>query len=69
MQSTQEYVDMYLCVQEYRKENASMLNTKLGTSKFRDYVMPTSSLPESVDWRTAGAITKVKDQVSYMMVT
>ena len=55
---------MYMCVQEHNKLNASLLNRKYGSSKFKDYVKMAGSQPESVDWRTAGAVTSVKDQVT-----
>ena len=41
----------------------TQLNQKYG-NKFKEYKAVTDSyLPESVDWRTGGAITMVKDQV------
>lgn len=61
--SSQDYGDMYMCVQGSHVTNASLLNGKHGTSRFRDYARTVSSYPESVDWRTAGAVTSVKDQL------
>ena len=62
-QSSQDYGDMYMCVQGSHVTNASLLNGRHGTSHFRDYARAVGSYPESVDWRTAGAVTSVKDQV------
>ena len=54
---------MYLCVQDFHHHNATSLNTKYGGNRFKDYKAIMESLPESVDWRTAGAVNSVKDQV------
>lgn len=54
-----------MCVQDYSHHN---LTQKLQESNFkgkvREYKNDESvSLPETVDWRTGGAVTWVKDQV------
>ena len=64
LQTSQEYNDMYMCVQSHRQENATSLNAKHGSKMFKEYKkQQSSSYPEAVDWRTAGSVTSVKDQV------
>lgn len=54
-----------MCVQDQKAQNVTELNTKYG-NVFKEYEPVHSSLPESVDWRTAGAVTSVKDQVGHL---
>ena len=54
-----------MCVQEHQSHvNASVLNTHHRSDKFKDYhPISDANLPDSIDWRTGGAVVKVKDQV------
>ncbi len=54
---------MYMCVQDFHTNNATTLNSKYGSDKFKNYEKVSTSLPETVDWRTAGSVASVKDQV------
>ena len=53
-----------MCVQDYSLHN---LTEMLGEARFkgkgRVYKHQSVSLPDTVDWRTGGAVTWVKDQV------
>ena len=56
-----------MCVQDYN-HHGNLTESLLADNKFkgrvREYQAPaTVSLPETVDWRTGGAVTHVKDQV------
>ena len=64
-QTSQEYHALYMCVQEHQSHvNASFLNAKHHSDKFKDYhPISDANLPDSIDWRTGGAVVKVKDQV------
>ncbi len=55
-----------MCVQEHKSQvNASVLNAKHRSNKFKDYhPISDANLPDSIDWRTGGAVVKVKDQAS-----
>ena len=80
LQTTREFVDLYQCVQSHSPTNASHLNSHHNTHVFQDYQTYLKShegvksearggvggddLPESMDWRRSGIVTKVKDQVS-----
>jgi C1A family cysteine protease len=62
-----EFTDLMMCVQDSKHLNSS-LNSKLQDSKFRgrvrEYKHPEGvTLPDTVDWRTGGAVTHVKDQL------
>ena len=56
-----------MCVQDHQSHvNASVLNAKHRSDKFKDYhhdPVNDANLPDSIDWRTGGAVVKVKDQV------
>lgn len=64
-QTIREFVELYMCVQDQKAQNVTELNAKYG-NVFKEYEPVHSSLPESVDWRTAGAVTSVKDQVGHL---
>ena len=70
MQTSQEYHALYMCVQDHLPPvNASVLNAKHRSNKFKDYhhdPVSDANLPDSIDWRTGGAVVKVKDQVQEM---
>ena len=69
-QTSQEYHDFYMCVQDHQSHfNASILNAKYRSDKFKDYhPVSDANLPDSMDWRTAGAVIKLKDQVTILVV-
>ena len=57
-----------MCLQSYN-HGPNVTDSLLKDSKFKgkvsEYKKPLKyTLPETVDWRTAGAVTFVKDQVS-----
>ena len=58
-----------MCVQDHQSHiNASVLNAKYNSKKFKDYKpVSDSNVPDSLDWRTGGAVTKVKDQVAMVI--
>ncbi len=61
VQSNSEFVSNQGCVQSHT--NVSFLNKQHGTDVFRDYYEWEGDLPDHMDWRTSGIITRVKDQV------
>ncbi len=64
LQSTEEFIESYQCVQRIGPTNATHLNTVHNTTLFRDWSSTVEGdLPETMDWRTSGVVTKVKDQV------
>lgn len=60
-----------MCVQDHQSHiNASVLNAKHRSDKFKDYhPVSDANLPDSIDWRTGGAVVKVKDQVIPSAIT
>ena len=53
-----------MCVQDFRHVHNATLNDPKFEGKVTEFKMPKGiSLPETVDWRTGSAVTKVKDQV------
>ncbi len=61
-QSTREFTETMQCVQEGTPASVSQLKQKYG-GKIKEYKPVSSSIPDSLDWRTAGAVAMVKDQV------
>nr|CAH04635.1 silicatein beta [Suberites domuncula]CAH05007.1 silicatein-B protein SILICAbge_SUBDO [Suberites domuncula]CAI46304.1 silicatein beta [Suberites domuncula] len=72
--TTKEFIEGIHCVQDYQPTNASHLNKKHNTHAFVDYgdfvrggagegVRGVGDMPETMDWRTSGVVTKVKDQL------
>ena len=54
------------CIQEVQPEEPEGLNSRYGRKVFHAFNMSRDSvanLPETMDWRTSGAVTAVKDQV------
>ena len=49
-------------MQKRTPQNVTELNAKYG-NKFREYIAGFKDIPDSMDWRTSGAVGKVKDQV------
>lgn len=56
------------CVQDYRHHNTTekLLSMSKGFKVSEYKASDVSSLPETVDWRTGGAVTHVKDQVQLL---
>lgn len=57
-----------MCVQDYKRKNVTEKlladSRRFKGIKVSEYKQPESvSLPDTVDWRTGGAVTWVKDQV------
>lgn len=53
-----------MCVQEAPRNHTEMLMARKFKGNIREYkVSKEVSLPDTVDWRTGGAVTFVKDQV------
>ena len=58
-----------MCVGDYSHPNHTerLLADKLFRGRVKEYTLQQGvSLPETVDWRTAGAVTFVKDQVTHL---
>lgn len=56
-----------MCVGDYSHHNHTerLLENNMFKGRVREYTHPQGvSLPETVDWRTAGAVSFVKDQVT-----
>lgn len=76
MQTSREFVETYMCVGQHSntRMNVSDMITAKNAHLFKEYrpVQDSSSLPEEIDWRTSGAVSKMEDQVSVplsMLVT
>lgn len=64
--SNAEFAELMMCVQDYNHGNLteSLLADNKFKGRVREYQAPaTVSLPETVDWRTGGAVSYVKDQL------
>lgn len=64
--TTQEWVEQLQCIQEVQPEEPEGLNSRYGRKVFHAFNMSRDSvanLPETMDWRTSGAVTAVKDQL------
>ena len=55
------------CVQEHSPQNVTQLNAKYG-NKFREFTAGFQNFPDNMDWRTSGAVGKVKDQVQSLSI-
>ncbi|XP_003383103.1 PREDICTED: silicatein-like [Amphimedon queenslandica] len=60
-----EFSELMTCVQDYKRHNATdkLLSMKKGIKISEYKASGVSSLPDTVDWRTGGAVTWVKDQL------
>lgn len=68
-QTSSEYYYATRCLLRYAYNsgpNSTQEKPKLKTKRFKwPKGLNVSSLPSEVDWRTMGAVTSVKDQVSF----
>lgn len=60
--SNKEFVESSQCVQDVKPQNITYLNAKYG-NKFKEFTVGLQNFPDTMDWRTSGAVGKVKDQL------